>query len=131
MCYNWGKDIWYLILLIVSVVIVEMKTPELFSMQMAFDESVWHPMGIFLPVMNKGKPAEPKLATICVGNFLQISIHSRELGHPPPPKKRATCQLYMNCIFMIINNLLLTTLTRHGKWKNIADKIILMERFLC
>ena len=108
-----------------------MKTPELFSMQMAFDESVWHPMGIFLPVMNKGKPAEPKLATICVGNFLQISIHSRELGHPPPPKKRATCQLYMNCIFMIINNLLLTTLTRHGKWKNIADKIILMERFLC
>ena len=99
-------------------------------MQTAFDESVWHPMAIFLPVMNEGKPAEPKLATICVRNFLQVSIHSRELGQPPL-KKRATCQLYVNCIFMIINNLLLITLTRHGEWKNIADKIILMERFLC
>ena len=81
-------------------------------MQTAFDESVWHPMAIFLPVMNEGKPAEPKLATICVRNFLQISIHSNESGHPT--QKRAICQLYMNCIFMIINNLLLITLTRHG-----------------
>ena len=32
MWYKWGEDTWYLILIIVSVVIVDMKTPELFGM---------------------------------------------------------------------------------------------------